>query len=122
MKRTILCLSFDEIVSASRRSTLEQAGYVVIATTKVADALEMLASVAFDMIIIGHRFSTADKHRLAAEARHNGIPVLLICGASADAEVSAEVRVYALEGIEGMMAAVAKLLPTTSAAAPARAA
>jgi len=122
MKRTILCLSFDEIVSASRRSTLEQAGYVVIATTKVADALEMLASVAFDLIIIGHRFSTADKQKLAAEAREKGIPVLLICGASADAEVSAEVRVYALEGIEGMMAAVAKLLPTTSAAAPARAA
>jgi len=122
MKRTILCLSFDEIVSASRRSALEQAGYVVIATTKVADALEMLASVAFDLIIIGHRFSTADKHRLAAEGREKGIPVLLICGASADAEVSAEVRVYALEGIEGMMAAVAKLLPTTSAAAPARAA
>jgi len=122
MKRTILCLSFDEIVSASRRSTLEQAGYVVIATTKVADALEMLASVAFDLIIIGHRFSTADKQKLAAEAREKGIPVLLICGASADAEVSAEVRVYALEGIEGMMAAVAKLLPTTSAVAPARAA
>jgi DNA-binding NtrC family response regulator len=122
MKRTILCLSFDEIVSASRRSALEQAGCVVIATTKVADALEMLASVAFDLIIIGHRFSTADKHKLAAEAREKGIPVLLICGASADAEVSAEVRVYALEGIEGMMAAVAKLLPTTSAAAPARAA
>ncbi len=119
MKRTILCLSFDEIVSASRRSALEAAGYTVIATTRTVDALEMLSSVAFDLMIVGHRFAAADKHKLAAEAREKGIPVLLICGASADAEVPADVRVYALEGIAGMVAAATKLLP---AAVTARAA
>lgn len=122
MKRTILCLSFDEIVSASRRSALEDAGYTVVATTRPADALEMMSSVGFDLVIVGHRFSTADKHKLAAEAREKGIPVLLICGASADTEVPADVRVYALEGIAGMVATVAKLLPTTFRAATARAA
>lgn len=111
MKRTILCLSFDEIVLASRRSALQEAGYTVIATTRTADALEMLSSVAFDLMIVGHRFSVADKHKLAAEAREKGIPVLLICGASSDAEVPADVRVYALEGIAGMVAALTKLLP-----------
>lgn len=122
MKRTILCLSFDEIVSASRRSALEEAGYTVIATTQAADALELLSSVAFDLMIVGHRFSAGDKHKLAAEAREQGIPVLLICGASADAEVPVDVRVYALEGIAGMVGAVARLLPQVSAAATARAA
>ncbi len=115
MKKTILCLSFDEIVSASRRSALEEAGYTVIVTTRTADALEMMASVGFDLMIVGHRFSAADKHKLAAEAREKGIPVLLICGASADAEVPADVRVYALEGLAGMVAAVAKLLPKAPA-------
>jgi DNA-binding NtrC family response regulator len=122
MKRTILCLSFDEPVSASRRSALEEAGYTVIATTQAADALELLSSVAFDLMIVGHRFSAADKHKMAAEARERGIPVLLICGASADAEVPADVRVYALEGIGGMVTAVAKLLPPIYKAATARAA
>ena len=122
MKRTILCLSFDEPVSTSRRSALEQAGYTVIATTQAADALELLSSVAFDLMIVGHRFSAADKHNLAAEAREKGIPVLLICGASADAEIPADLRVYALEGIAGMVAAEAELLPPIYKAATARAA
>ena len=122
MKRTIVCLSFDEPVSASRRSALEEAGYTVIATTQAADALELLSFVAFDLMIVGHRFSAADKHKMAAEARERGIPVLLICGASADAEVPADVRVYALEGIGGMVTAVAKLLPPIYKAATARAA
>ena len=122
MKRTILCLSFDEPVSTSRRSALEQAGYTVIVTTQAADALELLSSVAFDLMIIGHRFSAADKHNLAAEAREKGIPVLLVCGASDDAEIPADVRVYALEGIAGMVAAVAELLPPIYKAATARAA
>jgi DNA-binding NtrC family response regulator len=122
MKRTILCLSFDEIVSASRRSALEEAGYAVIATTQAADALELLSSVAFDLMIVGHRFSAADKHKLAAEARDKGIPVLLICGASADVDVPADARVYALEGIAGMVATVAKLLSRTFAVSTARAA
>ena len=122
MKRTILCLSFDEIVSATRRSALQEAGYTVIATTQAADALELLSSVAFDLMIVGHRFAAADKHKLTAEAREKGIPVLLICGGSTDAEVPADVRVYALEGIGGMVSTVAKLLPTTSATVTARAA
>lgn len=122
MKRTILCISFDKPVSTSRRSALEEAGYTVIAATCVADALEMLSSVVFDLMIVGHRFSAADKHKLAVEAREKGIPVLLICGASADAEIPADVRVYALEGIAGMVAAVAELLPPIYKAATARAA
>lgn len=122
MKRTILCLSFDETVSASRRAALEETGYTVVATTQIADALEILSSVDFDLMIIGHRFPAADKLKLAVEAREKGIPVLLICGASSDAEIPADVRVYALEGIAGLVSTVAMLLPKTSAAATARAA
>jgi DNA-binding response OmpR family regulator len=117
MKRTILCLSFDETVSASRRVALEEAGYTVIATTRIADALEILSSVAFDLMIVGHRFPAADKHKLAAEAREKGIPVLLICGATPDAEIPADVRVYALEGTAGMVSTVAMLFPKAAKAA-----
>ena len=117
MKRTILCVSFDQTVSASRKTALEEAGYTVVATTQVPDALQMLSSVGFDLIIVGHRFTPADKHKLSSHARENGTPVLLICGAAADAEIPADVRVYALEGTAGLVAKVAKLLPITAAPA-----
>lgn len=122
MKKTILCVSYDETVSASRRAALEEAGYTVVATTKTADALQMLASVGFDLMIVGHRFSMADKYKLAAEARENGTPVVLVCGAAADVDIPADARVYALEGTAGLVEAVAKTLPKTPATAASRAA
>ena len=120
MKKTILCVSYDETVSGSRRTALEEAGYTVVATTKTADALQMLASVGFDLMIVGHRFSIADKYKLAAEARENGTPMVLICGASAETDIPADVRVYALEGTAGLVSLVAKLVPAMPAAAAAR--
>lgn len=122
MKRTILCVSFDETVSASRRVALEEAGYTVVPTTQTADALQLLSSVSFDLMIVGHRFSVFDKHNLAVEAREKGTPVVLICGAEADLDIPADVRVYALEGTAGLVAAVAKTLPKAPATAAARAA
>ncbi len=122
MKRTILCVSFDETVSASRRAALEEAGYTVVATTQAAEALQLLVAVRFDLMIVGHRFSVSDKHKLAAEAREKGTPVVLICGATADVDIPADVRVYALEGIAGLVAAVINTLPKTPATVAARAA
>jgi DNA-binding response OmpR family regulator len=117
MKRTILCVSFDETVAASRRAALEEAGYAVVTTTQIAEALELLSSVGFDLIVVGHRFSTSDKHKLAAEARERGTSVLLICGAAADTQIPADSRVYALEGSAGLVSAVGNLLPASPAAA-----
>jgi DNA-binding NtrC family response regulator len=122
MKKTILCVSYDETVSASRRAALEEAGYTVVATTQAAEALQLLSSVGFDLMIVGHRFAIADKHKLAAEAREKGTPMVLICGAAADVDIPADIRIYALEGTAGLVATVAKLLPKTPVTAPARAA
>lgn len=117
MKKTILCACFDETVAASRRAALEEAGYAVVTSIQAADALQMLSSVGFDLLIVGHRFSAADKRRLATAAAANSTPVVLICGASADSEISATVRVYALEGMSGLVDGVARVLPATAATA-----
>lgn len=116
MKTTILCLSFDKTVSTSRKAALEEAGYTVVASTTVPDALQILSAVSLDLMIVGHRFSSADKHKLAAQARETGTPVLLICGASAEVDIPADLRVYALEGTTGLVAAVARVLPAKTAA------
>jgi DNA-binding response OmpR family regulator len=118
-ERRVLCLSFDMTVSESRRTSLTQAGYVVWATNRVKEALEWLSREQFDLVVIGHRFSSEDKYIVAVEAREkSGTPVLLVRGASADSEVPATGRVYALEGTEGLLAAVARLVPAEAAAAP----
>ena len=110
MKRTILCVSFDETVAERRRAALEEAGCTAVSTTNVGDALQMLASVVFDAVLIGHRFAAADKHKLAAAAHSKNMPVVLVCGASAEQEIAADARVYALEGNSGLVLALNRVL------------
>ena len=110
MKKTILSVSFDETVSASRRAALEKAGYAVVATTRIPEALQMLRSVAFDGLVIGHRFSAPDKRKLAMEAAKLGVRAVLVCGASADTDIPADARVYGLEGMAGLLTALSRLL------------
>jgi hypothetical protein len=45
-------------------------------------------------------------------------PVLLVCGSSADSEIPASRRVFALEGTSGLLAAVSALLPAEMAHMP----
>ena len=100
-ERKILCVSFDKTVSDSRCAVLTQAGYVVTAITSTEEALQMLAREKFDLVVIGHRFPKGNKHELAMKAKGK-IPIVLVCGASADEEIPADARVYGLEGNEGL--------------------
>ncbi len=119
-ERKVLCVSFDKTVSDSRRDILTQGGYAVTAITSAEEALQLLAVEKFDLVVIGHRFPKADKQELARQARERWkIPVLLICGASAETEIGADARVYALEGAEGLLAAARKLLPVSVSASAA---
>jgi len=107
----VLCVSSDITVSNIRCAALKQAGYAVTATIHVEEALELLSRQTFDLVIVGHRFSKADKDLLTVEAEEKeNTPVLLVCGAFADKDIPAEGRVYALEGMEGLITAAANLL------------
>jgi len=98
-------------VSDIRCAALKQAGYTVSATIDVKEALDLLTREEFDLVIVGHRFTTADKDLLTVEAEEKeNTPVLLVCGASADRDIPAEGRVYALEGMAGLLSAAAALL------------
>jgi len=110
-EQRVLCVSFDLAVSDIRCAALRGAGYAVTATTNLKKALDLLCRERFDLVIVGHRFATADKYVLAVEAQEKtNTPVLLVCGASADRDVPATGRVYALEGTAGLLTAVAALL------------
>jgi DNA-binding response OmpR family regulator len=113
----ILCLSYDATVSEYRREALKKAGYEVVATADVKEVSRLLDAEQFDLLILGHRFSAQQKRDVMSQAKkRQPLPVLLVCGASADSDVVADGRVYALQGLEGLLAGVAKLLPLTTAA------
>jgi hypothetical protein len=59
-----------------------------------------------------HRFSEEEKYVLSVEAteKSNAL-VVLVCGASADSQIPAVSRVYALEGGAGLLSALSALLP-----------
>jgi CheY-like chemotaxis protein len=119
-ERKVLCVSFDKTVSDSRCAILRQGGYAVTAITSIEEALQLLGREKFDLVVIGHRFPKANKQAVAAQAREQRkTPVLLVCGASAETEIPADARVYALEGAEGLLAAVGKLLPVSISASAA---
>ena len=107
----VLCVSFDLAVSDLRCAALKKAGYAVTATINAREAVDLLSREQFDLVIVGHRFATADKYLLTVEAEEKAnIPVLLVCGASADRDIPAAGRVYALEGTAGLLTAAAALL------------
>jgi len=110
----LLCVSFDKTVSDSRRSVLREGGYALTTITSVDEALQLLGREQFDLVVIGHRFPRDNKLKLAVQARERWKTlVLLVCGATAETEIPADARVYALEGAEGLLAAVRKLLPVS---------
>lgn len=112
-KRRVLCVSFDRIVSESRYTELVAAGYEVTATTDANEALELLSPGSFDAVIVGHRFSPEEKYLLAVEAEEkSNTRVVLVCGSTTrDSEIPATIRVYALEGIQGLLSALSSLFP-----------
>ncbi len=111
-EQRLLCVSFDKVVSDSRAAAFRAAGFIVTATTRIKEALGLLASHNFELVVIGHRFSREDRYVLAVEAKEKSdVPVILVCGASPDAEIPATTRVYALEGNEGLVGAALALVP-----------
>jgi DNA-binding NtrC family response regulator len=114
----VLCISFDRAVSDIRCDALRKAGYAVTATIDVKEALDLLSREKFDLVIVGHRFATADKYLLTVEAEEKAnVPVLLVCGASAPRDIPAAGCVYALEGTAGLLTAVSALLSEKMGAA-----
>jgi DNA-binding response OmpR family regulator len=117
--RKLLCISFDKVVSESRCSNLEEAGYEVTATTSIKEGLDLLDRDRFDAVIVGHRFSAEEKYLLAVQAKEKAnTPVVLVCGATAESDIPATSRVYALEGNTGLLSALSQLFSTEAATRP----
>jgi len=117
--RSILCVSFDGVVSESRWRSLREAGYDVTATISIDEGVELLNRDTFDAVIVGHRFSSEEKRILVVQAKETAnTPVVLVCGATSESGIPATSRVYALEGNAGLLSALSRLFPARAAATP----
>ncbi len=73
----------------------------------------------FGAVIVGHRFSAEEKYLLAVQAKEkSNTLVVLVCGATADSQIPATSRVYALEGSTSLVSALSKLIPVEGALQP----
>lgn len=108
----ILCLSFDKAVSDLRCKTLTDAGFEVHSTVDLDEAMRLLKPEAFAAVVIGHRFSKPERRILARQAIEiSRIPVILVISSAADTDITANAYVSTLEGSEGIVRAVAGLVP-----------
>ena len=114
----VLIVSFDKTVSDQRAALLKRAGYNVTSTIWPDEAMRCLSAIKYDLVVLGHRLSWQDRRDLAMYAREKcDTPVLLVCGATTDADIRADARVYAIEGNGGLLDAVATLLPLAASVA-----
>ncbi len=78
-RQKVLCVSFDIAVSDIHRAALNKAGYAVTSTTDVKETLNFLSREKFDLVIVGHRFATADKYVLTVEAEEKANTAFCWC-------------------------------------------
>jgi len=78
MPAKILSVVGDRTLGATRRELLQSAGYAVVTTTSVTEALLQLGSTGWDLVIIGHALPTTERDLLIKESRARGVPMLLL--------------------------------------------
>ncbi len=112
----VLCISYDEYVSHARLDMLARLGCEVLATIHPEEAIRLLSAQKFDLVVVGHRFPRTERHHIAETAHRKRAHVVLICGPSPDADIPADARVFALEGLDGIEAAARRFLPVMTVA------
>ena len=134
--RTILCVSSDQAQNDDNSWVLTQAGYSVLATTLVREALDLFACERVDLVIVSDKLSSREKEQLVSCARDKfGIPVVLVSpppkvnsagevdstsGNTTEGDLSADRYVDTLASAEGLLNTVMELLPKHRAAASGR--
>ena len=79
--RTILCVEGEGAKRNERVAALENAGYKVILTDDVREALRIFISRAFDAVLLELRLGNGKKKSLRAEMNsiRPGVPIIALC-------------------------------------------
>ena len=110
MPARILSVVGDRTLGATRRELLQSAGYAVVTTTSVTEALLQLNASGWDLLIIGHALPAAERELLMKESRARGIPMLLLHLGEVGLTRNADFHFDLGDGPEAFLAAVADSL------------
>lgn len=114
----ILSVCREGGILRSRNAVLEHAGHSVVAAVGLSDALEGLDRESFDLIIVGHLYSTAEKNLIANKAHAAGLKVLCMHSETWPPEVMADAFIHNLELPEQLLSLVAFLTRKPAAGMP----
>ena len=110
MPARILSVVGDRTLGATRRELLQSAGYAVVTTTSVTEALLQLSSSGWDLVIIGHATPPAERDLLMKECRLRNVPKLLLHLGEVGLVRNADYHFDLGDGPEAFLAAVADCL------------
>lgn len=107
------------LASALRNAVLAHARYAVVPAICEQQAMCCLAQHDIDLVIVGHKFPAADKHRLIRGLRATkNVPVLAVYAGIPDPQIDADEQVGALDGPELLLAAASALIQSRQRTRP----
>jgi len=79
-KPRILYVEYDPIIAGMRHAILVAAGYMVGVVLSAQQALKLVGSEAFDVVILSHTIPLAELNQIAihVRARRSNLPILMI--------------------------------------------
>jgi DNA-binding NtrC family response regulator len=114
----LLSVCRERGVLASRNAVLEHAGYSVVTAVGVNEALAALERARFDLILVGHLYSTEEKNVIADRAHRAGTKVLCMHSETWPPEVAADAFIHQLDHPEQLLSVVASLTAERAAGTP----
>lgn len=108
-KGVILCVDDDPMILRYEKTLLEVSGYTVLAASSGKDALRLVTTCAFDVVILDYGMPEMSGHEVALEIRRvrPGLAIILMSGVDVPTDVLALVDAFVVK-----VEAWQKLLPT----------
>lgn len=92
------------------RNAALRSQYHVIATVGLIQALTALNRASFDLVLVGHLYSTEEKNAIVNMAHHLGAKALCIYSEASPPEVDADAFISNMEDADHLLTTVAALL------------
>jgi DNA-binding response OmpR family regulator len=110
--KRILSISYNPSLLLTRQLLLEQAGFEVVSTSELSQALEACetSDSPFDLVILGHSIPPEEKRKFVAHLKHNSnAPILALLRTNESPVEGAVASVESID-VKQFMATVRQLL------------
>jgi DNA-binding response OmpR family regulator len=117
MKRTVLSVSQHSATQITRNLILERAGYEVLSTRDMAEALRIFAAHAIDAVVLGDSISAENRQRLGTNLKSiKPVPIVMLCKMNDSRALRelADEQVESHEDPRSLLEALERVMPRNS--------